>query len=166
MSNFQLLVVDRTGDSVIIERDYTIRKTGSYQVVTNFLQSQVGENRQPCEWYKGGCNRYQTAKRMLKDRRAVSVEYFRDILEATHQNTLGARTLYSNIYDLTNGLIHLYYLHNFENEVIINLNEELKKGSHYYEIPSLFGKKVTFGKKYIPTILLLLEYLIQSITRS
>jgi len=147
MSNFQLLVVDRTGDSVIIERDHTIRKTGSYQVVTNFLQSQVGENRQPCEWYKGGCNRYQTAKRMLKDRRAVSVEYFREILEATHQNTLGTRTLYSNIYDLKNGLIYLYYLHNFENEVIINLNEELKKGSHYYEIPTLYGKKITFGKK-------------------
>ena len=147
MSNFQLLVVDRTGDSVIIERDQTIRKTGSYQVAANFLQSQVGENRQPCEWYKGGCNRYQTALRMLKDRRTVSVEYFRDILKATHQNTLGTKTLYSNIYDLTNGLIYLYYLHNFENEVIINLNEELKNGSHYYEIPLLYGKKVTFGEK-------------------
>ena len=147
MSDFHLLVVDRTGDSVIIERDHTIRKTGSYQVVTNFLQSQVGENKQPCEWYKGGCIRYQTAEMMLKDRRAVSVEYFRNILEATHQHTLGTRTLYSNIYDLKNGLIYLYYLHNFDNEVIINLKEELKKGSHYYEIPSLYGKKVTFGKK-------------------
>ena len=84
---------------------------------------------------------------MLKDRRSVSVEYFREILKTTHQNTLGVRTLYSNIYDLKNGIIHLYYLHNYDNAVIINLNEELKKGRHYYEIPSLFGKKVSYEKK-------------------
>ena len=147
MSNFQLLVVDRTGDSVIIERDHIIRKTDSYQAVTNFLQSQVGENRQPCEWYKGGCLRYQIAENMLRENRSVSVEYFREILEATHQNTLGVRTLYSNIYDLKNGLIYLYYLHNYDNEIIIDLKEELKKGSHYYEIPTLFGKKVPYGRK-------------------
>ena len=35
MLKFQFFVVDRTGDSVIIEGDHTIRKTGSYQVVTN-----------------------------------------------------------------------------------------------------------------------------------
>ena len=147
MSEYQLFFADKTGDSVIIEGDHTIRKTGSYQIASNFLQSQVGENRYPCEWYKGGCLRFQTAEMMLKDHRIVSVEHFRNILEATHQNTLGTRTLYSNIYDLKRGLIYLYYLHNFDNEVIINLKEELIMGSHYYELPALFGKKVTYGRK-------------------
>ena len=73
--------------------------------------------------------------------------HFRGILEATHRNTLGARTLYSNIYDLKNGLVYLYYLHNFKNEVVIDLNEELKKGRHYYDLPSLFGKKVKYGRR-------------------
>ena len=147
MLKSQYFVVDKTGDSAIIERDHTIRKTGSYQVVANFLQSQVGENRHPCEWHKAGCPRYKIAENMLKESHSVTVDLFRDILEATHQHTLGTRTLYSNIYDLKNGLIYLYYLHNFDNEVIINLNEELKKGSHYYEIPSLFGKKVKYSNK-------------------
>jgi hypothetical protein len=147
MLKFQMFIVDKTGDSAIIEGDDIIRKTGSYQVVTNFHQSKVGDKRQACQWYKGGCLRYQIAENMLKDGRAVSVEHFREILEATHQNTLGVRSLYSNIYDLKNGLVYLYYLHNFDNEVIINLKEELKKGSHYYEIPSLFDKNLKYSRK-------------------
>jgi hypothetical protein len=147
MLKFQLYVVDRTGDSAIIEGDQIIRKKNPYQVVTNFNQSKVAYKDYPCEWNKGGCLRYQIAENMLRENRSVSVGHFRDILEATHQNTLGVRTLYSNIYDLKNGLIYLYYLHNYDNEIIIDLKEELKKGSHYYEIPTLFGKKVPYGRK-------------------
>jgi hypothetical protein len=150
MSEFQLLIVDKTGDSAIMERDQIIRKKNSYQVVTNFYQSKVVYKDYPCEWYKGGCLRYQIAEKMLKKDRSVSVEHFRSILAATHQNTLGVRTLYSNIYDLKNGLIYLYYLHNFDNEIIIDLNKELKKGNHYYELPSIFGKSVSYEiKEYI-----------------
>lgn len=147
MLKFQMFVVDKTGDAAIIEGDIIIRKSGSNQVVTNFYQSKVEENRRPCEWHKPSCSQYKMAETMLSEYGTASVTHFRDILEATHRNTLGARTLYSNIYDLKNGLVYLYYLHNFDNEVIIDLNEELKKGSHYYEIRSLFGKKATYGKK-------------------
>ena len=147
MLKFQLLIVDRTGDSAIIEGDHIIRKKNPYQVVTNFYQSRVAYKDFPCEWYKRGCLRYQIAENMLRKNRNVSVEYFRDILKATHQNTLFVRTLYSNIYDLKNGIIHLYYLHNYDHKVTINLNEELKKGRHYYDLPYLFGKKVSYEKK-------------------
>jgi hypothetical protein len=99
MSGYQLFFADATGDFAIIEGDRIIRKKGSFQVVTNFLQSRVKKKSYHCEWYKGGCIRYQIAERMLKDRGEESIEYFRWILEATHQNTLGARTLYSNICD-------------------------------------------------------------------
>jgi penicillin V acylase-like amidase (Ntn superfamily) len=58
MLKFQMFIVDKTGDSAIIEGDDIIRKTGSYQVVTNFHQSKVGNKRQACKWYKGGCLRY------------------------------------------------------------------------------------------------------------
>jgi hypothetical protein len=147
MSEYQLFFADGTGNSVIIEGDHIIRKKGSYQVATNFLQSQVKKKNYPCEWYKGGCMRYQTAEMMLKDKSTLSIEHFRDILEATHQNNIGTKTLYSNIYDLRNKLVYLYYLHNYDSEVIINLEEELLKGNHYYEIPSLFGDDVKYKKK-------------------
>ena len=38
-------------------------------------------------------------------------------------------------------------MHNFDEEVIIDLNKELKKGCHYYELPSLFGKKLKCSRK-------------------
>ena len=147
MSKFQMFVVDRSGDAAIIEGDGIIRKSGSYQVVTNFYQSKVKENRRPCEWYKPSCTQYKVAETMLKEHSTASVTHFRDILEATHRNTLGARTLYSNIYDLKKGLVYLYYMHNFDKEVIIDLNEELKKGHHYYELPSLFGEEPKYRRR-------------------
>jgi len=147
MLKFQMFVVDKTGDAAIIEGDQIIRKSGLYQVVTNFHQSKVDEKRRPCEWYKPSCVQYKTAESMLTDGGTVSVAHFRDILSATHRNTLGARTLYSNIYDLKNELVYLYYLHNFDSEVVIDLNEELKKGHHSYELPSLFGKRLKYARK-------------------
>ena len=147
MLKFQLLIVDKTGDSAIIEGDQVIRKKNQYQVVTNFYQSKVAYGDIPCEWYKGGCRRYQIAENLLKEGRRVSVDNFREILKATHQNTLGVQTLYSNIYDLKNGMIHLYYLHNYDNAVTLNLNEELNKGRHYFEIASMFGEKASYGRK-------------------
>ena len=125
MSKFQMFVVDKSGDAAIIEGDHIIRKSGSYQLVTNFYQSKVKEDRKPCEWYKPSCLMYQKAESMLTESTIASVPHFRDILEATHRNTLGSKTLYSNIYDLKEGLVYLYYLHNFENEVVIDLSEEL-----------------------------------------
>ena len=121
MLKFQMFVVDKTGDAAIIEGDQIIRKSGWYQVVTNFHQSKVEENRRPCEWYKSSCTQYKMAESMLTDGGIVSVAHFRDILSATHRNTLGARTSYSNIYDLKNELVYLFYLHNFDNEVVIDL---------------------------------------------
>lgn len=40
--------------------------------------------------------------------------------------------------DVNRGLIYLYHFHNYENVVVINLEEELKKGKHTIDIPSLF----------------------------
>jgi hypothetical protein len=45
------------------------------------------------------------------------------------------------------GVVYLYYLHNFDNEVVIVLSAELKKGRHYYALPSLFGKGLKYGRK-------------------
>ena len=89
MRRYQTFIADSTGDAAIIEGDAVIRKKGSYQIVTNFYQSQVKDGNYPCEWYKGGCRKYQIAEKMLRKSRAVSIENFRDILKATHRNTLG-----------------------------------------------------------------------------
>ena len=46
-------------------------------------------------------------------------------------------TKYSNVFDLQSGAISLYRLELNSTETRLNLFEELKKGAHYYNIPSI-----------------------------
>lgn len=151
MLKFQMFIVDKTGDAAIIEGDEIIRKSSHYQIITNFYQSKVPENKKPCEWYRRSCQKYKITESMIKEIETPTVARFRDILNATHRETTFATTLYSNIYDLKKALVHLYYLHDFEKGVVFDLNEELKKGRHYYILPNLFGKIKNMTEKSLKT---------------
>jgi hypothetical protein len=131
LENAQLMFADRHGDSIIVEGDAFHRKKGDFQVVTNFYLSLLDDGDEiPCP-------RYRLATEMLTTG-DVSVESFRSILAAVHAEGEWGGTQYSNIYDPGEGLIYLYHFHNFENEVVINLAEELAKGEHVVDVPSLF----------------------------
>ena len=132
MATTQMLWVDRSGDSLIIEGDDIIYKEGDFQVVTNFLHShpELGSLGNSLE-------RYATAVSMLVNMTEMSFEYFRDICNATHQED-DYPTLYSTICDLNDCKMHLYYNYDYDNLLEINLNEELAKGEHVVFLPSLF----------------------------
>jgi len=49
-------------------------------------------------------------------------------------------TIYSNVYDLSNGDVYVYYKRDFENPIKVNLETELKKGSHSYKLRTFFRK--------------------------
>lgn len=125
-----LMFGDATGQSVIIEGDEFVLKNRDYQIVTNFYQSTMKPEEYTC-W------RYLKADSMLNSTTGISVDICRDILDAVHQDL----TQYSNIYDLKNRIVYLYHYHDFDNVVVIDLIEELKKGKQIYDIPSLFPEK-------------------------
>jgi hypothetical protein len=58
------------------------------------------------------------------------------ILKATRQEGRYA-TKYSNVFDLKSGEIMLVYISDRDNTTKLNLSEELKKGSHFYDIPDV-----------------------------
>ncbi|MBN2031051.1 linear amide C-N hydrolase [bacterium] len=132
-----IMVVDRSGASATIEwgRDSlsVIRKNNHYQVMTNF------NNTDPS--LAGGypCFRYMNAERKLDNLEDITVEDFRLILQSVHNSGPDYPTIYSNIYDLKNRLIYVYYLHNFEEYTIIDIEDELKKEEHTHYLPSLFS---------------------------
>lgn len=127
----QLFFGDAGGDAVIIEPVEMIRKSGPYLVSTNFYQSATPPGEEPCD-------RYKTAQAMLGAANGdYSVELFRQILDATHQEG-DYPTQYSNIYDLRAGLMYLYLFHDFDQVVEINLADELALGVHEYDIAELF----------------------------
>jgi hypothetical protein len=129
------MFVDKTGASAIIgwiNGEFKItRKKGAYQVMTNFSVSNPELGDFPCL-------RYEIASDLL-NRGDVSIKSFRNILSAVHQEGR-ARTVYSNIYDLNQGLIYVYNHHNFENAVVIDMDEELEKGEHVIEFLSIFPR--------------------------
>jgi len=145
----QMFIVDKKGNSAIVEGDTVVRNSNEYQVVTNFRPSTIPEDQKPCEWPAWSCSRYKKAERRILHFDAPSVAGFRDVLEATHrsQYNLVGTTQYSNVYDLSNGLIYVYDFHDFDHEIVFALSEELQKGPHYFELPLLFGKKVKYEKQ-------------------
>jgi len=133
----QALFGDRFGDSVIIEPLAIIPKEGDFQVATNFFQSEIppGERTD---------RRYVTATSMLAAAQTFSVDVMRDVMEATHQEGTD-NTVYSTVYDLRAGVIHLYYFNDFASEVTFDLDEELAQGLHAYELSDLFPDNLIAG---------------------
>jgi hypothetical protein len=126
----QLLLADRSGASAIVERNHVIRRAGDYQIATNFRQSRISPEtaRDP---------RYQTVNERLAGTGPLSVELFRSLLDATHQEGPSS-TLYSTIYDLQSGDIYLYVAHDYSHVAKMNLPEELKKGKRRIALKTLF----------------------------
>ena len=141
---FQVMIVDKSGASTIIEGDVIHRKKNDFQVCTNFYLSQLKQGEViPCDRYKIATD--------LLTKNELTVDVFRNILAAVHQEGDLGGTQYSNIYDVNRGLIYLYHFHNYENVIIINLEEELKKGEHTIDLPSLFPDTyaaIKYRKKY------------------
>ncbi len=128
---------DANGDSAIIEGDTVLRKKGKYQVVTNFYQSETRKEDIPII-----CGRYPIAAAMLEDADNISVDLVKRVLAATHLENRypSSSTLYSYICDLKRRIVYLYHFHNFQNEVIIDLEAELAKGARTIDLPDLFPK--------------------------
>ena len=131
------LIVDKNGNSVIVEfgeNDVVfIRKKNNYQVMTNFPNADTLNAR----WYN--CYRYKTAESMLASGGEISTDLFRTICDAVHQEGPSPTSL-STVYDLINGNLCVYYFYNYEEVLVLNLNEELAKGENYYRIPEYFNQ--------------------------
>ena len=68
----------------------------------------------------------------------MPVAFLGEILDAVHLNNMVSYTLYSNIYDLKNKEIHLYYMSQFDEVVILNLENELVKGERIQDVREFF----------------------------
>ncbi len=80
---------------------------------------------------------------MLSQADHYDVDLFRQALDVAHAEG-DYPTLYSQIYELKTGKIHLYQYHDFQHEVVLNLADELAKGPHTATIASLFPKNNDF----------------------
>jgi len=138
MDDIQGFFVDRTGNSVIIEGDEVIYKQGNYQVVTNYLQNHPELGGYPC-W------RYDTASSLIEDMDDLSVDYFRDICEAVQVEDISIPdafildTVYSNVCDLNELVMKIYFFHDYDNSIEIRIPEIFIDGYQNLNLANLFA---------------------------
>lgn len=140
----QIIIADASGDSAVLSASSdgslaVTRKSvaDGFLVATNF-------NLANPENTEGGypCPRYETATAMLnkvQEQGTLSIESVRDILDAVHQEGSTNNTLYSNIFDLRNGVVYLYYWHQYSEVVSLDIKEEITKGASITPVRELFS---------------------------
>jgi hypothetical protein len=128
----QLMYGDALGHSVIIEDAATLRGEDSYQICTNFRQSEFVDRTIPDY-------RYNTIENALGERMMLDVGIATSLLASVAQRAGGVKTVYSYIYDTSTDELTLYYLANFREVVRVNVGAEIEKGRHSYHLPSLFS---------------------------
>jgi len=138
MRRICIFLGDAHGKSAIVEAEAVVRKKGAYQVATNFRQSLTPPG-------QSTSRRYRTANRMLAQADKYSVDLFRRICAAVHQEGYNS-TLYSTVYDLQRKRIYLWHFHNYKNVVVFDVEKELTKGEHIVEMPSLFPASPAFER--------------------
>ncbi len=79
---------------------------------------------------------YGTASETLPNMERISIESVSSLLKSCLQ-TGEYPTQYSNVYDLRRGEVWVYLFHQQKAPVKLNLQAELRKGHHYYDIPPL-----------------------------
>jgi len=128
-------VMDKSGASMIVEwynGEVVFLETGEdYQVATNFIGSEYTNKEKPC-W------RYNRAVELLDKQDIYSVNTVREVLDATHVEGDGSKTLYSFICDLKSGEIFIYNFHDYLHPVKVEFREEIKKGNRSFYLADLF----------------------------
>lgn len=141
-----LHIADASGDAVIIspgpdgQLAFTRKTSGDgYLVSTNFNPAIPGSANAP-ESY----DRFNAASSLLEQAVAagdLSVERLSGVLKDVHFEGPSTYTLYSNLFDLHNQVIYLYYLSDYTEVVRFDLKEELSEGEQHFRIEDLVSSQ-------------------------
>ncbi len=136
----QIHIADRTGDAVVIsggldgEITFTRKDPGDgYLLSTNFNRA---TNKGPVDF------RWETASAMLDaldSGTALTPAYAGEILDKVHLYTLTTYTLYSNIIDLQNNKVYLFYMSQYDEMAEIDMKEAFSKGGRVVDMRDFFS---------------------------
>lgn len=135
------LYIDQFGKYLIVEPYSTTIGNDAKYVLANFCPSvtEPGTIKQ---------ERYLKGVHFLKNKMETDIDFCTALSDTMHvcREKIGDGTLLTMIRDLNERNIYLYFYHDFKNQLKFNINEELAKGDHMYEIPKIFPKNVEYEK--------------------
>lgn len=129
-----LLYVEKSGKYLVVEADTMIMGNQETYLLSNFCPSQTPHVQDLNIPY------YQKGRKMMEQRIDTSLNYLTQLSDTMHQDFgkgFGG-TLYTTIYDLTNGTVNLYFYHDYSVTVKFNLKDELNKKDRIMVIPEMF----------------------------
>ncbi len=129
------LFIDKTGKCLVVQGDSLITGNNQYYILSNFYPSQVKNESEIDIPF------YHKAKRLMESNKNTSISFCSSVMDTMHQERdWGAGTMYTTLYDLKEGIIYLYFFHDYKHVAKFNLKEELAKGDHILIMPKLFSE--------------------------
>lgn len=136
------IYIEKSGRYLIVEPfTMTIGNDANY-VLSNFCPSVTDAT------YANKLDRYRKGVELLKIKVDTTLEFCRSMSDSMHvcRKKIGDGTLLSSNWNLKDGLITMYFYHDFTHSIQYSLKEELAKGDHFYEIPKLFPPNAEFQR--------------------
>jgi hypothetical protein len=136
------IYIDKSGKYLVVEPyTMTIGNDAKY-VLSNFCPSVTTDK------YANNLERYHNGVEFLKNKMDTTLAFATTLIDTMHvcRKKVGDGTLLSSIWDLNQGLITMYFYHDFKHPVQFNLRDELNKGDHILDITKLFPSNAEFEK--------------------
>ncbi|MFH0756148.1 MAG: hypothetical protein V2B15_02535 [Bacteroidota bacterium] len=128
--NSEIIIGDKHGNSIIIDCGIIGEKTNAIQISPDDSKAE------------NPCKQYTITYNMIKESDEISIDLFKRILANTHIELNNIVTAYSAIFDLRKNEIYVYLFHNYMEEIVIDLNKELKNGNRTVELYTLFPQNI------------------------
>ena len=161
----QFHFADASGNATVIsvnngELAFTFINEMGYLVSTNYNLANVSIG----QWPE---SRQYIAENMLENltqknlTQNITTDDLMQVLNATHQYEQPAygysdNTVYSYLVDLKSLDITIYYMHDFSKAITYNLPKELQKGTHIYDLGTIFASKSSINGFDLTPLLLLI----------
>jgi len=137
------IYIDASGKYLVVEPYQLIEGNEEYYVLSNFCPSITDhQTARKQERYRNG------EDYIKKHGLASTLEYTTALSDTMHvcRSRNGDGTLLTSIWNTKDGVVNLYFYHDYDSTVQFNLSEELAKGDHKMSIPPLFPANVEFER--------------------
>lgn len=134
------IYIDRSGKYLVVEPYKMTIGTDQKYVLANFCPSTISDFSTIKQV------RYLNGELFLKDKIDTSLEFCTALSDTMHvcRKKIGDGTLLTSIWDNSEGTVSLYFYHDYKTSVQFSLKQELEKGNHQLDIPTLFPTNKEF----------------------
>jgi len=136
-----LLFADATGASAVMEGDTFIRGEGDHQVMTNFALSAPELGYWPCP-------RYDLIEEGLSTGEPLDHDDLAGLVEAARGSAWGGFTVYSQLFDLDDLTVTLWWESDFDRPLVFDLAASEAWGE--LEVEGLWAEAVEAGEQDVP----------------